>query len=74
MKYMIEMAFIFVGVLVLFLMVAEVNINSGIHNRQRGFLEGVRAYQIDAIERGFAEWKVNPDGTTEFRWKESKVE
>jgi uncharacterized membrane protein len=37
-------------------------------------LETARVYQIEAVQRGFAEWKVSSDGTTEFHWKESQKE
>ena len=32
----------------------------------------VKSVQIQAVELGYAEWVVSPDGSTEFKWKESK--
>lgn len=26
--------------------------------------------QIEAVERGFGEWKINNDGNIEFKWKD----
>jgi hypothetical protein len=32
------------------------------------------AIQIEAVERGKAEWAVQPNGSTVFTWKEDKSE
>jgi hypothetical protein len=35
----------------------------------RGLNEGVKSYQIEAVEVGVGEWIVDTKGNTEFRWK-----
>lgn len=38
--------------------------------RSVGTINATKKIQIEAVERGFAEWGINKDGSTFFKWNE----
>ena len=37
-----------------------------------GLKDAAPNMRIQAVELGYAEWVVSPDGSTEFKWKDGK--
>lgn len=54
---------------VFFLFIASVGIVGGC---RCGITGTTRIMHAEAVKHGAAEWKVNPDGSTEFQWKEQE--
>ena len=44
--------------------------NHGKQLNNQKVIDAVKEYQIEAVERGFAEWDVSTDGTIHFKWEE----
>lgn len=60
------------GVFVCILIACIIGTMAFASGRSYGRREATQELRIETVARGFAEWRVLPDGTTEFHWKKAK--